>query len=60
MVLKTLSSSSVKANDILFFAIMKSNISACRGLIDNPGYWRYSSARNYNGKTGLIDVYVDL
>ena len=27
-----------------------------RGYIDSPDHWRYSSARNYAGKTGLIDV----
>ncbi len=28
-----------------------------RGYIDNPEHWRYSSARNYAGKPGLIEVY---
>jgi len=27
-----------------------------RGYIDSPEYWRYSSARNYNGDAGLIEV----
>ncbi len=27
-----------------------------RGYVDEPVDWRYSSARNYAGKTGLIDV----
>lgn len=27
-----------------------------RGYIDEPEHWRYSSARNYAGKVGLIDV----
>ena len=27
-----------------------------RGYVDNPEHWRYSSARNYQGMDGLIDV----
>ena len=27
-----------------------------RGYIDEPEHWRYSSARSYAGKTGLIDI----
>ena len=27
-----------------------------RGYVDDPVYWRYSSARNYAGLPGLIDV----
>jgi hypothetical protein len=27
-----------------------------RGYVDDPLHWRYSSARNYDGKAGLIDV----
>lgn len=27
-----------------------------RGYVDDPTHWRYSSARNYAGKSGLIDV----
>tara|TARA_B100000809_G_scaffold216539_1_gene222266 strand:+ start:28 stop:552 length:525 start_codon:yes stop_codon:yes gene_type:complete len=27
-----------------------------RGYVDEPAYWRYSSARNYAGLPGLIDV----
>jgi len=27
-----------------------------RGYIDEPEYWRYSSARNYEGLTGLLKV----
>jgi hypothetical protein len=27
-----------------------------RGYVDDPTHWRYSSARNYAGLTGLIDV----
>ena len=27
-----------------------------RGYVDEPVHWRYSSARNYAGQTGLIDV----
>ena len=28
-----------------------------RGYVDKPEYWRYSSARNYLGQKGLIEVY---
>ena len=28
-----------------------------RGYVDKPEHWRYSSARNYIGEQGLIDVY---
>ncbi|MBU4270762.1 MAG: transposase [Planctomycetes bacterium] len=27
-----------------------------RGFVDDPTHWRYSSARNYAGQTGLIPV----
>jgi hypothetical protein len=27
-----------------------------RGYVDDPTHWRYSSARNYAGQTGLLDV----
>jgi REP element-mobilizing transposase RayT len=27
-----------------------------RGYVDDPTHWRYSSARNYSGMPGLIDV----
>ena len=27
-----------------------------RGYVDEPHYWRYSSARNYAGEPGLIEV----
>ena len=27
-----------------------------RGYVDQPEHWRYSSARNYAGQAGLIDV----
>jgi hypothetical protein len=27
-----------------------------RGYIDQPEHWRYSSARNYAGQEGLIEV----
>jgi putative transposase len=27
-----------------------------RGYVDEPVHWRYSSARNYAGRTGLIEV----
>ncbi len=30
-----------------------------RGYVDDPLHWRYSSARNYAGQAGLIDVVID-
>jgi REP element-mobilizing transposase RayT len=30
-----------------------------RGYVDDPTHWRYSSARNYAGLPGLIDVVTD-
>jgi REP element-mobilizing transposase RayT len=30
-----------------------------RGYVDDPVHWRYSSARNYAGNKGLIDVLTD-
>jgi putative transposase len=30
-----------------------------RGYVDDPTHWRYSSARNYAGMPGLIDVITD-
>jgi REP element-mobilizing transposase RayT len=30
-----------------------------RGYVDDPTHWRYSSARNYAGTTGLIDVVTE-
>jgi REP element-mobilizing transposase RayT len=30
-----------------------------RGYVDDPVHWRYSSARNYAGVPGLIDVFTD-
>ena len=30
-----------------------------RGYVDNPVHWRYSSARNYAGEPGLIEVITD-
>jgi putative transposase len=30
-----------------------------RGYIDEPNHWRYSSARDYAGLTGLLPVYKD-
>jgi putative transposase len=30
-----------------------------RGYVDDPTHWRYSSARNYAGMPGLIDVCTD-
>lgn len=31
-----------------------------RGYVDDPAHWRYSSARNYAGQPGLIDVTLAL
>jgi REP element-mobilizing transposase RayT len=30
-----------------------------RGYVDEPLHWRYSSARNYAGETGLMEVVTD-
>jgi hypothetical protein len=30
-----------------------------RGYVDEAVHWRYSSARNYAGTPGLLDVCVD-
>jgi len=30
-----------------------------RGYVDEPVHWRYSSARNYNGLPGLLEVITD-
>ena len=30
-----------------------------RGYVDDPVHWRYSSARNYAGQSGLIEVCTD-
>jgi len=30
-----------------------------RGYVDEPSHWRYSSARNYAGLTGLVPVYQE-
>jgi putative transposase len=30
-----------------------------RGYVDDPVHWRYSSARDYAGQSGLLDVCVD-
>lgn len=30
-----------------------------RGYVDSPEHWRYSSARNYLGEEGLIEVFMD-
>jgi len=30
-----------------------------RGYVDEPVHWRYSSARNYASKPGLVDVITD-
>ena len=29
---------------------------ARRGYVDDPLHWRYSSARNYAGQNGLLDM----
>ena len=30
-----------------------------RGFVDRPEHWRWSSARNYAGEKGLIDIFAD-
>jgi len=30
-----------------------------RGYVDDPAHWRYSSARNYAGREGLLQVVAD-
>jgi putative transposase len=30
-----------------------------RGYVDDPTHWRYSSARNYAGQTGLLEVQME-
>ncbi len=30
-----------------------------RGYVDDPSHWRYSSARNYAGQVGLLEVAMD-
>jgi REP element-mobilizing transposase RayT len=30
-----------------------------RGYVDDPVHWRYSSARNYAGRAGLVEVITD-
>ena len=30
-----------------------------RGYVDDPTHWRYSSARNYAGEAGLIEITTD-
>lgn len=30
-----------------------------RGYVDLPEHWRYSSARNYAGMAGILDVNMD-
>jgi putative transposase len=30
-----------------------------RGYVDDPGDWRYSSARNYAGRDGVLDICTD-
>ncbi|HEV7999545.1 MAG TPA: hypothetical protein VGP63_06685 [Planctomycetaceae bacterium] len=35
------------------------NNPVARGYVDDPLHWRYSSARNYAGLPGLIEVVKD-
>ena len=35
------------------------NNPVARGYVDDPVHWRYSSARNYAGQPGFIDVVTD-
>jgi len=35
------------------------NNPVARGYVDEPEHWRYSSARNYAGREGLLDVCQD-
>ena len=30
-----------------------------KGYVDEPAHWRYSSARNYEGKKGLLEVCIE-
>lgn len=30
-----------------------------RGYVEEPSHWRYSSARNYEGKDGLLSVEME-
>jgi len=30
-----------------------------RGYVDEPKHWRYSSARNYEGEEGLLEIWTD-
>ena len=30
-----------------------------RGYVDEPCHWRYSSARNYDGRPGVMEVVTD-
>jgi hypothetical protein len=30
-----------------------------RGYVDEPEHWRWSSARNYAGREGMIEVFTD-
>ena len=30
-----------------------------RGYVDEPEHWRWSSARNYAGQEGLVEVFID-
>jgi len=35
------------------------NNPVARGYVDDPLHWRYSSARNYAGQLGLVEVVTD-
>ena len=35
------------------------NNPVARGYVDEPEHWRYSSARDYAGQAGQLDVYTD-
>jgi REP element-mobilizing transposase RayT len=35
------------------------NNPVARGYVDDPVHWRYSSARNYAGQPGLVEVVTD-
>jgi REP element-mobilizing transposase RayT len=35
------------------------NNPVARGYVDDPLHWRYSSARNYAGQPGLVEVVTD-
>lgn len=35
------------------------NNPVARGYVDDPLHWRYSSARNYAGQAGVVEVLTD-